>query len=211
MKKVNKIFISLALVLVLVLPLFLGGCFGGSKEKLELHTEFKTEYNVGDVLDLTNGKIKYTNEKGEIIILAITPQMVSSFNTDTVGTREMIITYEEKSILVSYFVVNPFKIKNAVYHCQYNNGTTDLSLWLKFEAPNIVSMGQGDYGSVNYVFTGTYTKSYINDIWSCVVEMQNISQSDIISTGTITNITTNSFKFTPSGVTQTYIFTLFSV
>lgn len=116
MKNFNKIFISLALVLVLALPLLVGGCFGGPKEGIKIYSNFKTEYQIGEQLDLTDGKIEYTDEDGKKTIIEITTQMVTSFNTDTVGNRSLIITYQGNTCTVNYSVYRVYKATvGAVY------------------------------------------------------------------------------------------------
>lgn len=122
MKKFNKIFLSLALVLILALPM-LAGCdlFNNNsttKESLKIHTNFKTEYEIGETLDLTDEKIQYTDEQGEKTVVAITTTMVSGFSTETAGSRQLIITYQGKTLLVDYTVYRVYDMEvNALYYC----------------------------------------------------------------------------------------------
>ena len=67
MKKINKVIISLVLAIVMLLPVFvLIGCDNNDKNeltKIVIYEEFKTDYFVGDELDVANGKIKCIYKK----------------------------------------------------------------------------------------------------------------------------------------------------
>ena len=103
MKKLGKILLTFLFAIVLATPFALVGC-NDIKEGIEIHTNFNTDYKLGEELDLLNGKITYTDEKGKETILEITSDMVTSFNTSRVGSYEMIITYEGYTITVPYTV-----------------------------------------------------------------------------------------------------------
>lgn len=124
MKKKNLFAFVLA-ILMFVAPICLAGCslsdlFGENKnvEGIMLHTAFKTEYDVGEALDVTNGKIQYTNENGKKTIVAIQEDMISGFNTATEGQRGMIVTYKDCTIVVDYTVYKIYDIEiGALYYC----------------------------------------------------------------------------------------------
>lgn len=167
MKKLNKVFVSLALVLVLVIPVLVSGCFGGSKEGIKIHTEFKTEYMIGEDLDLTNGKIEYTDKTGKKTVVVITEQMVTGYDKNNAGTRELVITYEGNTLLVEY-TVNPYDVElGAVYYQTPFMIAQDFDYgYLKFvsateaylkgsdEGPSAETLAllfQGDYGKETFV------------------------------------------------------------
>ena len=53
---------------------------------------------------VANGKIKCIYKNADPLIVEITADMVSSFSTQTEGTRECIVTYKNKTALVNYTV-----------------------------------------------------------------------------------------------------------
>ena len=119
--KNRKVFAYVLAVLLLVAPICMAGCslsdLFGPKEGIKLHTAFKTEYEVGEGIDLTNGKIEYTDEEGNSTVVVITVNMVSGFNTQTPGNRQMIITYNDKTLLVDYTVYKIYDIEvGALYY-----------------------------------------------------------------------------------------------
>lgn len=106
MKKLSKIFLAIALVLVLAVPFVLAGCDSKTEveEGIKIHTNFKTAYELNEDLDVTNGKLVYTDAEGKETVVAITADMITSFNTATVGTRQMVVTYQGFTTLVDYEV-----------------------------------------------------------------------------------------------------------
>lgn len=121
-----------------------GSFDGKSVTSIELLTDIKDEYFVGDTLDITEATIKvtYTNHTTEDII--ITNEMVSGFDTTTAGEKNITITFGEKTITVPYTVTDvvatnisiktPFKtnyyvgdnldLSNGKVTITYNNSTT---------------------------------------------------------------------------------------
>ena len=66
MKTFKKITLAFALVLAICLPtILLTACGDGGKEKLSLVQTFKTEYYVGENLDVSNGILKYIDQEGK--------------------------------------------------------------------------------------------------------------------------------------------------
>ena len=200
MKKLSKIIISIALMLVMAMPVLMSGC--GPEEGITLYSTFKTEYQVGDSLDLDNGKIEYTDEDGKKTIVAITSSMVSSFSTNSTGDKELIITYKGFSITVEYTVIKKLNLKNGVYRFEQYADVTDVSLLLYFSSPNVVKMGQGTVGA-GMVAEGTYTKSYENDNWIITGTLTMLNGYTSTMYLTITNITENSLDMVYSDGTQT--------
>ena len=116
MKKLSKILLALAFAMILVVPFAIVGCGNKIEEGIKIHTNFKTEYDVGEVLDLANGKITYTNEDGKKVVVALQADMISSFNTQTPGEREMIITYQGCTVLVPYTVYDVYDVEVGAYY-----------------------------------------------------------------------------------------------
>ncbi len=57
-------------------------------------TPNKTRYKKGEELNLTGGKIIVSYEDGTYGTLDMTPSMISGFNTDTAGEKEITVTYK---------------------------------------------------------------------------------------------------------------------
>ena len=102
MKKVKNTVIAVIMFAILLIPAFVAGC--SFVPGLVLYDRFKTEYYVGEDLDLTGGLIKYTKD-GESEYVEVTLSMVTGFNSLTVGNKQLTITYKDKSIKVSYRVI----------------------------------------------------------------------------------------------------------
>ncbi|MGN1222101.1 MAG: bacterial Ig-like domain-containing protein [Christensenellales bacterium] len=207
MKKANKIILSIALVLILALPVFAGGCFLFDNEKIELYTSFKTEYEIGEKLDLTNGKIEYTDANGKKTIVEITTDMITAFNSDTVGNRDLIVTYKGNTITVPYKINPPFPITNAIYRYEQISDETNVTVFFSFDLPNVIRF---DYGKIDsgYTISGTYTKTYADNKWTCSFSLTDTSDGSVYN-GTITNISETSITVTVTdgSQTQTYIAT----
>ena len=66
----------------------------------------KTIYKTGEALDLTGGKIKVTYKDRTTENIDMTPNMVSGFDSSTVGTKKITVTYKGKSNAFSVEVVD---------------------------------------------------------------------------------------------------------
>lgn len=110
MKKFVKAMLVVAVMLVFSLPLLLSGCAKGNLEDLKIHTNFKTEYFVGESLDVTNGKLLYTNKEGKETVVSVQENMITSFSTTTEGEREMVITYNGLTLTISYSVTKLYDV-----------------------------------------------------------------------------------------------------
>lgn len=73
-------------------------------EKIELLTDLKTNYFVGDSMESTEIKIKVTYENQTSEEITITKDMISGFDTSTAGNKKITVTYKEKSVEASYTV-----------------------------------------------------------------------------------------------------------
>lgn len=147
-----------------------GGLEGKSIEKIELVTDIKDAYFVGETLDITEAKIKVTYKNQtteEIVILA---EMVSGFDTSTAGEKTLVVTYEEKTIEVpytvtaviptnmvvktnfktAYFVGDALDFSGGEVTLTYNNETTkDVAL----TADHISNFSSAEAGSFNLTIT----------------------------------------------------------
>jgi len=70
----------------------------------ELTAPTKTEYKVGDKIDLTGANIKVIDERGNISNVTPTEDMFTGFSTQSVGSKEATFTYEGTSIKYKYEV-----------------------------------------------------------------------------------------------------------
>ena len=87
---------SILVLLLLVLTACLFAACGEDpvSPEIEIKAAFKTEYVIGDELDVSGGILAYTNEDGQTKDVEITEEMISGFTTETAGTRSMVLTYE---------------------------------------------------------------------------------------------------------------------
>lgn len=118
MKKINKIFLSLALVLILVIPMF-AGCslsdlFGDNSVKvnnegktiasIEIKGNIKTEYYAYEAIDFNGAELKVNYEDNTASFVSLKSSMVSGFDTTTFGEKQMTITYNNNTCDLSYEV-----------------------------------------------------------------------------------------------------------
>ena len=121
-KKFGALFLSLALILVIVpVATIFAGCGNKSEggeefeEKLEVKASFKTEYYAGEELDVTGGILEYTNEEGNSTYVIVESSMISAFTTETAGSRQMILSYNDLTILIPYTVKHYDLESSALY------------------------------------------------------------------------------------------------
>lgn len=88
-------------------------------------SEFKTEYIVGEELDITNGVLKVTQNGAESYV-EITSDMIDYFNSDVVGTRKMVLSYKGKSIEIEYTVSEPLKMLDKQIYYDSSMAVTTL-------------------------------------------------------------------------------------
>lgn len=109
MKKIAKILLMFVLtVSCFASVVAFAGCKEKTIENIGLSNEIKTEYQLNEKLDLLGAKLVLTfsdNTQNEIII---TTNMVSGFDTTTVGLKTLKITYRTKEITVDYVVKEDF-------------------------------------------------------------------------------------------------------
>lgn len=141
MKLFKKFVVMFAIVIMLGLSSTLLFACGSdnTKDRLSIYQEFKTEYYVGDTLDVSRGILKYIDGENKVQYVTLKQEMVDidSFSTDLPGTWSMVITYEDETLLVSY-TVKAYDVKDGVYykvdfgaHSQDQNKNTYLEFDLE--------------------------------------------------------------------------------
>lgn len=175
MKKISKILLPLTLVLVAFVGLIgFTGCGSEGKKvvNIGLNKEIKTQYDVNEELNLEGLELiisfnNYTQEN-----IKITNDMVTGFDTKTLGPKQMVIKYLDNSLTINYTVLADIDL-NAVYYQtpfmlaqQFDYG------YLKFvsetEAYLIGSEETPENAISKNIFTGdtnkyTFTKSVVNN------------------------------------------------
>lgn len=192
----------------------LTGCdlFGGNKNQpiersIEIHTSFKTEYYVGEQLNVSGGILSYKNENGQTSLVAITTDMISGFDSSQLGPKQMILTYNELQLLVDYNVINaPTLPKADTYYITTTfNDNRIILIYVSSEASvgltyiyssDTQTIRQNAIDSVS-THVKFYTKSVANgkNIYT-YTESGMECDSPYSETHTIFNITENGFDYT---------------
>ena len=124
----KKIITSLALLLIMLMPIFAVGCKESITPFITIHTDFQNEYFFNEAINLENGKIEYTNASGDKTTIDISNSevVITNFSTAEEGTRNMLITYQGCEVEYEYTVSilhDVVKSKSAFY---YNKGQNSL-------------------------------------------------------------------------------------
>ena len=82
MKNKLKIMSIFCFVFACCFSILLTGC-SKSEPKIQIESQFKTNYYVGESLDVLGGILKYTDANEKESFVEITPEMISSFTTHT--------------------------------------------------------------------------------------------------------------------------------
>ncbi|MBE7075388.1 MAG: hypothetical protein E7376_05370 [Clostridiales bacterium] len=106
MKKIIK-FIILP-VLVISCALLICAC-QKPEDKITIYTPFKTEYLVGEELDVTGGILNYT-KNGTTTQVVVTEDMIQNFSSTSMGTFTLIIEYEGCTTTLQYIVEYKFNV-----------------------------------------------------------------------------------------------------
>lgn len=131
MKNLKKIILSVVAFMILVVPAVLMGCGNDPIEAtLEILQEFKTEYYVGEELDVSGGILKYTEEGKTPEYIEIEDDMVSFFYNETAGDKTLVIEYKEESVEVDYKVIEPTRIENKQVYYMFDNQASGENLYL---------------------------------------------------------------------------------
>ena len=103
MKKLLTSMLTLALILCCFTFV---GCFGELKPYMEVKG-LKTEYNIGEALDVSNAVIHYYRDMDSerYSEVQLTKDMVSGFSTLQAGNFKMTIKYQDATLEIGYFIV----------------------------------------------------------------------------------------------------------
>jgi len=107
MKKITKILSALVLVVACFAGIMtFAGCDNSNKvlNSIGLDKSIKTTYCLNEELDFQGAKLVLFYEDDTASLITLSQSMVTGFHTLTVGTRELTITYKEKTTKVEYTV-----------------------------------------------------------------------------------------------------------
>ena len=98
---------------------------------------------------MTNGIIEYIDKDGKSNYVEIEEDMITSFNTETSGTRDMIISYNNCTILVKYTVstIKTASVNQVYYALQTPAGTAKVFIMF-FDSTTLMLLQ--DHGTTIY-------------------------------------------------------------
>lgn len=165
----------------------------------------KTEYLVGELLDVTDATIKYIYDDQTFDLVNLTPDMVSGFQSDEVGESSATISYKDFdaeltiTILASkityvelyktprktvYTEGEELDIDGGKLYVQYEDGSENVLEVTKQMITNFESSALGTYSlEIRY---GDFSLNYditINAVSTAVGEIQNLASEKIYSYG----------------------------
>lgn len=156
----------------------------------------KTEYIIGEELEITGGILDYDSGK-ETIQVQITKDMISNFSTEKLGSYSMIVTYKGKTTTVSYTVNEGFSLSKLYY-------AEDITpaCWIKFDTQTSkMYFAQGtstapataeEWATFGRAFN--YTKSFIDRKQKIeITPVDSSSSSNASESYTIKTISSTSF------------------
>ena len=110
---VSFIFCALCVFLI---PFFTVACADTSvKDGIEISNAFKTEYEIGEAIDVSGGVLKCVID-GKESFVPITVEMVSGFDSSTAGDdKQLVITYNDMTTTLNYKVYPEFLTLNQYY------------------------------------------------------------------------------------------------
>ena len=73
----------------------------------------KTEYVLGEELDLTGGKVELYYQEGRIVTITLTADMVSGYDNTKTGTQQLTIKYQNTRAVYSVYVKAEEKAQDA--------------------------------------------------------------------------------------------------
>ena len=203
----KKLKFSIIIAFALMLTLFAGvlaGCGSGNDDNAQIVVRsdmIKTEYVVGEKLEITGGVLEYVLN-GKTTHIQITKEMISNFSTEKVGSYAMIVTYNGKTTTVGYTVNKGFDLSKIYY-----SDTISPACWVKFDeqeskmyfvqgystAPEDIAIWE-QYGTVE-----TYVKSFKDGKLNIIVTCVNPNHTT--SVAEIKTISETSFDMTVEGET----------
>lgn len=196
-------------LLLLLLAVVMVGCGktdnGESYEYGEIVVKsgtIKTEYEVGEELEVTGGILEFT-QNDKTTHVAITKNMISNFSTERAGSFSMIVTYKGNTTSVSYTVYEAFDMTKI-----YKSTNTSLpTVWFKFNtqsekfymAQGLAAAPTTEEEWATYGAIGTYTKKYNNGVLCVTITVTNPDSSTV--TAEMTTLTRTSIKFSDGQTT----------
>ncbi len=149
----KKIFTSFMLIVCIICASVLGAC-GGSKElkSISVTTMPKTQYEIGDKLDLTGGEITatYSDNSTEKVSLSDSSVTIQRPNMNTEGEKTVSVTYNSVS---TTFKITVSKAKlNFTFDMNYDGAEAQT---VKVE-PGTAATPITDPEREGYVFLGWY-------------------------------------------------------
>lgn len=106
-----KKFLGLMIICLLAIPVVLVGCAKGNPVVgIEMNTmPTKTNYYIGEELDLTGATVSIVHENGEVEVVDMSKTSLSNFDSSTLGKKQVIVTYKvdgvEFTTSINYTVV----------------------------------------------------------------------------------------------------------
>ncbi|NCA66684.1 MAG: hypothetical protein EOM87_01320 [Clostridia bacterium] len=146
----KKLTVALLIILIFTIITLFAACSSSSVVGISIYAEpDKTTYIMGEDLDVTGGKISVNYANGKSDIVKITESMVTGFDTSSIGTRSITITYTKSGgsfsttqeirtigvkastisiatapVKTSYAVGESITLAGISVDVIYNNGTT---------------------------------------------------------------------------------------
>lgn len=107
MKKTINVFAKLALAIICFAGVLLvAGCNEKELVNIGLSANIKTQYLLNENIDLNGAKLVLTYSDDSQNELVISSDMITVFDTTTIGERALTITYKGKQINVDYVVLD---------------------------------------------------------------------------------------------------------
>ncbi len=92
----KKTAIVLILLLACISACLLAACSGGSIVGVSVHSEpDKTTYILGEELEIEGFKLSVNYANGKSTVISVTEDMINGFDTSSIGTRTITITYSK--------------------------------------------------------------------------------------------------------------------
>ncbi len=90
----NRVSLTIIILIILVLSGIILAACSSSIVGISIYNQpHKTAYIVGEDLDIQGFTLSVAYSKGSTKIIEVTPSMITGFDTSSVGTRSMVITY----------------------------------------------------------------------------------------------------------------------
>lgn len=128
---------------------------------IKINTAFKTEYYMGENLDVSGGIIDYTDRNNTTQQIAIYENMVSGFTSATAGTRNLIVTHGSYTCMIPYTVKEAFSVKDSMIYKINDEDSQVFGCLFKDNATKLTFAEQDgkkveNVGDVIYTFDGCW-------------------------------------------------------